>query len=98
MESAKTEIVPIPHSPDFRTRYVINTKVVKVEEKFDTIHVSGFGANVVQRQESKGWFVYLQGSYEALHLGYEKPAFAHGDAVRITFEKMDNAKPQQSPV
>lgn len=79
-------------SAEAQVRYAIFTTVVKTEERFRDIHVSGVGGDVVKRRESIGWYVHLQGSYEALHLGFEKPAFAHGDKIKITFERIDDAK------
>lgn len=32
----------------------------------------------------------LEGSYEALHIGFEKPAFHVGDRVKITMEKVND--------
>lgn len=75
------------------TRYAINTKVVRVEERFTTEYVSGSGVDVVNRQRSLGWFVQFEGSYEMLFLGHEKPdGLATGDAVKITVEKQVHAK------
>lgn len=75
------------------TRYIVFTKVVKVEEKFEKTHVSGFGADTKFIERSKGWFIYLRGSYEALYLGTTKPDFVHGDEIKITFEKAPHAQP-----
>jgi hypothetical protein len=70
------------------TRYVVKTKVICVEERFKTVYVSGSGANVVNRQNSLGWFVQFEGSYEMLFVGHEEPVgLKKGDAVRITVEK-----------
>lgn len=89
MESAKVEIVPVLHSPDFTTRYVINSKVSAIQEEFDQKYISGFGDSAVFEKRSKGWFVFLEGSYEKLHLGTEKPDWKKGDKIRITMEKVN---------
>lgn len=70
-----------------RMRYVINTKVVNIEEEFVPTYLSGFGDTALFENRSKGWFVYLEGSYEAIHVGAEKPELTKGDRVRITIER-----------
>lgn len=67
-------------------------KAVKVQEKIEQVHVSGVGPDTVFKEVSRGWFMYLVGSWEGLYVGEVKPAFAHGDTVRITFEKVEDAK------
>lgn len=69
--------------------YVIYTKIVEVEEHFVPAYISGFGAEAVFENRSKGWFLYLEGSYEALHVGKEKPELQKGDRIKITLEKVD---------
>ena len=69
-------------------RYIFHTQVVKVEEKFNRIHESGVGPTTIFKNVSKGWYIYLKGSYEGLHLGYSKPDLSHADHVRITIEKV----------
>lgn len=70
------------------TRYVIYSKVVNIEEHFVPLYISGFGEDAKFDERSEGWFAYLQGSHEALHLGMDKPTLAKGDKVRITVEKV----------
>ena len=70
-------------------RYVVNTKVIRVEERFKTEYVSSSGKDVVTNQRSLGWFVQFEGSYEMLFLGHEEPvSLVKGDAVRISVEKI----------
>jgi hypothetical protein len=76
-----TENVPI--------RYVVHSTVVKVEERFTRDYVDGIGDNARFTERSLGWYVYLQGSYEALHVGASKPAWAFRDRVKITIEKVN---------
>jgi hypothetical protein len=70
------------------TRYVLTTTITNVEERFKPKYVSGFGADVVMERISLGWFLSLLGSYEAIHMGFEKPNFQKDDKVRITIEKV----------
>ncbi len=88
MEPFEAEITPILHSPDFKTRYVIHSEVVNVEEQKVPCYVSGIGAGATFIEKSLGWFVYLKGSHEALGLGAERPTLAKGDKVKITVEKV----------
>ncbi len=46
---------------------------------------------------SRGWFVHLSGSYEAIHVGDEKPAFEVGQPVTITLEPSPLPCPSASP-
>jgi len=83
MESPKAEVA-------FRAA------VVAIEQKFTRRWHGGIGSNAIFSEDSLGWFVGLENSYEFLHVGYEKPNIEIGDiaTIRITF----NAKPSQPPV
>lgn len=82
MEPAKATVIP-------RIRWVINATVTNVEEHFVPVYLGGVGDNAKFEDRSRGWFVYLQGSHEALHVGMEKPNLEKGDKVRITLEKIN---------
>lgn len=71
------------------TRYIINTKIRAVEEEFAPHFISGFGADAKFENRSLGWFIFMDGSYEALHVGKEKPELQKGDRIKITLEKVD---------
>jgi len=38
--------------------------------------------------EDRGWFIRFNGSYEALHVGTEKPEMGVGDRIKLTVEKI----------
>lgn len=76
MESAQAKI-----------RYIVETKVSSLKERFVDLYVSGFGSETVFRKESLGWFVFFVGSYEALSLGADKPDLEPGDKIIITIQK-----------
>lgn len=78
MESTKTEIIPIPHSPEFYIRHVIYTVVEDVTEK------------------DGQWWVHFEGSRESMAFGTEKP-YEKGEKIKITFERVHDAQPRQSP-
>lgn len=71
------------------TRYTIPTRAVDVFEKTDRVYASGLGDKANFVEVSRGWFVLLEGSWEALYLGPEKPGLVAGDKVKITLEKVD---------
>lgn len=74
------------------TVYVINSKVEDVREHFSKTHVSGHGADATFRNESLGWYVLFEGSGECLYFGETRPELSVGDKVKITFERVRNAK------
>lgn len=82
MEPNQTEI----------TIYVINSTVDVVEERFHNVHIDGFGKDATYRRESTGWWVSFEGSGESLFFGDTKPELDVGDKVKITFERIINAK------
>jgi hypothetical protein len=76
------ELAPLP------TRYIVQSKVLKVVELTIKTYVSGVGPEARFKEKSLGWYLYLEGSYEAIHMGSSKPEFEAGDRVKITFEKV----------
>lgn len=70
------------------TRYTTYSRVLAVEERSRREWISGVGDKATFRDVSTGFFVLFEGSYEAIHLGFEPPAFAVGDKVKISFEKV----------
>lgn len=77
MESLKTKV-----------KYTIETTVLSVKEAKQRNWVSGTGADAQFEEASKGWYVHLDGSFEGLYLGVEKPELNPGDKIRITLEKI----------
>lgn len=72
-----------------KINYSIWTKIVKIEESFESIHVSGSGEAAIFTKKSLGWFVTFEGSYEALYFGNTKPILNVGKTVKITFQEVD---------
>jgi hypothetical protein len=72
-------------------------RVASVEEKFVKIWLSGFGDNAQFKDESRGWFVGLEGSHELLFAGMTKPNIEVGDKanIRITFHALSSPPPEQ---
>lgn len=78
-------------------RYATYSRVLSVEERFHEFYESGVGQSAKFSRISRGYFVLFSGSYEAIHLGPEPPAFKVGDEIKITFEKVErHAQPSQS--
>ncbi len=61
--------------------------VDEVEERFRSQYISGFGETTLFNKISRGWFIHLRGSYEALYVGNERPKLLQGDKVTITISK-----------
>lgn len=76
-----------------KTNLVFYTEVVDVKEHFRDRWINGVGDDAVFEQVSVGWFMYLLGSHEAIHIGSSGDWAKPGDQVKITFEKVNNAKP-----
>ncbi len=68
-----------------RIIYVIFAKVQKLAEKFDMLFNQSTGKT--ERGESLGWYVQFEGSTESIYLSHDKPAWAVGDTVKISFER-----------
>lgn len=68
--------------------YTFTTTVLAVTEEKTKVHVSGTGPDWVHRVESLGWFVTLEGSYEKVCLGPERPDLKAGDRVKVTIQKV----------
>ena len=70
------------------TRIAVYSTVLKVENRVTSKWSHGVGDKAVFVDESIGFYVLLEGSHEAIHVGFEPPGFATGDRVKITFEKV----------
>lgn len=68
-------------------RYVFHTEVTQIEERFKPVWKGGVGVAAAFDQVSLGWFAYLKGSYEMLHVGDTKPELKVGDKIKVTIEK-----------
>ena len=69
--------------------YVIETRVVRLEEKSRVAGAKKVGDDVVVERETLGWFVLLEGSHEMLYLGRDQPSdLVVGQKVRIRIEPL----------
>jgi len=62
--------------------------VLHVKEMFERKHVSGVGNEAIFADESIGWYIWLEGSYESICVGQQKPELQVGDRVNITIERI----------
>lgn len=69
-----------------RTRYVFHSRVQSVGERERVVRGYKEADQTVTITEPLGWFVHLEGSQEALFVGYEKPPFQKGQTVKVTIE------------
>lgn len=69
-------------------RFAIPTTITAIEERKDRRYLSGIGDEAVFTDISLGWFLFLTGSHEAIHVGMEKPDLRVGDKMKITIEKV----------
>jgi hypothetical protein len=74
-------------------RYILNTSIIDVKEQFKQSHIRGSGKDAEFEQVSLGWFILIDGVCTWLFLSHEEPEFKPGDEVRITIEKVNDAKP-----
>jgi len=71
-----------------RFNYTVATQVKRVWERIEKVHLHGAGLEAVFQDQSFGWYVAFDGSYEALYFGPTKPDFNVGDKIKISFERI----------
>jgi hypothetical protein len=71
-------------SPPVKIKF--GAKLKRIEERFREKWLSGHGDTSKFEKISIGWFIHLEGSWESLFIGYEKPDLNVGDNVIITIE------------
>lgn len=84
MESVEAKVIE---------RFVIETKVKRLENVERQIRSFIKDNNTITERENMGWYVQFEGSWESLSLGMEKPAWTPGDKIKITMERILDAKP-----
>lgn len=75
-----------------KVAYTIYTSVDKVFQHKHRIYRGGLGKDAVYEEVPAGWYIHLAGSREALFLGMMQPELEQFDQVKITIERIDNAK------
>ena len=69
-------------------KYVMFTTVVDVTQHVEQKWKGGVGEKAVFEPIPRGYYVHMEGSYEALHVGPEMPDIRTGDRIKITVEKV----------
>jgi len=72
-------------------RFRIYSRVTKIHELKSKRWIRGAGNSAEFREESMGWYLFLEGSWEGLHVGTERPNLQVGDKVMISIRKVRNA-------
>lgn len=72
-------------------RFRIYSRVAKIHELKSKRWVRGAGNSAEFREESLGWYFFLEGSWEGLHVGTTRPNLEVGDKVVISIRKVRNA-------
>jgi hypothetical protein len=76
-------------------RIIFHSKIVKLEQRSQLVSTRvldhnkpATSDNMAQTYEDRGWFVTLEGSWEALCVGKEKPeGWEIGDVIKTTMER-----------
>ena len=71
------------------TSIVFRTKVAKVERKSRVVRAWKEGDDVKIVREDLGWFVRLDGSWEAIRVGDDGPGLEVGDLVEVKIVKIE---------
>ena len=71
------------------TGYTFRTRVITIKEHFEStnwrLEDQGDGRKVPTcDQRSLGWYIKLEGSWESMYVGMEKPDLVQGQAVTIS--------------
>lgn len=77
----------MPEANATRTKYILETTILGLEEKFENKYVSGAKDNAVFDARSLGWWVTCRGIPDWIFLDDEKPELGVGDKIVLTLEK-----------
>lgn len=73
-------------------KYIISSYATKVEQHRIKQYISGVGSSTQFSERDAGWFLYMEGSHEAVYLGDEMPEIRPGDKIEITIERVSDDK------
>jgi hypothetical protein len=78
------------HEMPTKVVWTFTTRVKSVSRRTTQRYIpgSGLGKDARFRELDLGWYVHLDGSQEALHLGAEQPELAPGDSIKVTLERL----------
>lgn len=72
-----------------RSVIVTHSTVVRVERRSRDIYDRGVGKDATFLKQDMGFWMLLSDSHEAIYVGQEHPGLEPGDAIRITFAKVN---------
>lgn len=72
--------------PQFR--YVVHSRLKKIFHHARVVRTWIEGEHTYQELEPVGYFIVIEGSYEALFVGTEEPELKPGDQIRISIERL----------
>lgn len=72
-------------------RFRIYSRVAKIHELKSKRWIRGVGKLAEFCEDSMGWYLFLEGSWEGLHVGTERPNLQVGDKVMISIRKVRDA-------
>jgi hypothetical protein len=87
-EDRKPALQPVTVLRPAGQSYSYYTRVTRVWEHKERDHAGGTGADALFTERNLGWFLAMEGSYEALPLGPTKPTLEVGDKILVTIEKV----------
>lgn len=77
-----------PAQSEIKFKIIIQTSVIAINEKLKDKYIGGIGSDAKFERVHVGWYMHLDGSYESLFVGHERPTnIKEGDIVNITIEK-----------
>lgn len=76
---------PVDESVD---RFRIYSRVAAVRELTAKRWIKGTGPQAEFEEYSMGWYLFLEGSWEGLHVGKAPPKLEVGDKVMISIRKV----------
>jgi len=88
------EVNPLSLPPGFHSGGIMSGKisfysqVVRIEKHSDKVYDSGVGENAIFHEVDRGYFMLMDGSHEAIHIGFGEPMFKVGDKVKITIQRV----------
>ena len=68
-------------------KLVVFSKVVSIDRYEVDSYQGGLGEDAKFAKVDRGYFMLLEGSHEAIHIGFDPPPFRVGDTIKITFER-----------
>lgn len=69
-------------------KYVVFSHILSIEKHIQKKWIGGVGDNAKFNDVDGGYYMWLDGSHEAIFIGHEEPVLNAGDRIRVTFERV----------